>query len=70
MEQPLMQAGSFDPIQGAFSAVATAGERALIRDDSLRCALGSWPSVLQDAREEEQWIFSDALRLLAKSRHP
>jgi hypothetical protein len=55
----LMQAGSFDPIQGVFSAVSASGELALIRDDSLRYALGSWPSVLQDAREEEQWIFRD-----------
>jgi hypothetical protein len=70
MEQPLMQAGFFDPIQGVFSAVSTSGELALIRDDSLRYALGSWPSGLQGAREEEQWIFSDALRLLAKSRYP
>ena len=55
----LIQAGSYNPARGVYSAIHASGDAGLIRDDSLRYALAAWPGTLEDALEEEQWIFRD-----------
>jgi len=59
LEKSFLFAGSFNSADGVLQSVLASGEIALIRDDSLRHALGAWPGMLEDATEDEVWIWED-----------
>jgi hypothetical protein len=59
LDATLLAAGSLNLAQGVYSSIVSSGDVGLIEDDSLRYALGSWPGVLEDALEDEVWIWED-----------
>jgi len=48
------QPWTFNPKQGALESLIGSGQLGIIRDDSLRFALASWPGVLADFTEDER----------------
>jgi hypothetical protein len=52
----LVQPGSYNPRQGAVTALVASGDLRLIRDAGLREGIGAWSGTLEDLREDEDWL--------------
>lgn len=55
----LILPGSYNPRQGAVTALLASGDLSLLRDPELRTLLGSWSGVLDDLTEDETALWGD-----------